>query len=439
MDAAAEHPQPVLAPPPGEAPAPPLSMNGKHPHWLTPLLEKVVHGHPEYQRQQRSTQPPGHLADFVLATPNDPHTLNDIFRKLRWGGLFVFASPHRRQVAEVVRQFDGNGFIVEEGPEYLRRGWSIPFFAPRTHYVSMRKIELIQPGQTTERFTYQVQLARHNDPQQPYIVLKEVPTVDSVVSRLQQKFPEAGEDVLRRRAMKFTEKIFPTFLTREAGILYILREHLPAAYQRRVPHVIDIEKDERGFVRKLRMNWLRNGGDPLAHMDFAHQSADLLRVLHDVARVIHLDLRLDNFVITEDGVGFVDFGSAVREDEDLSKNPLLGSLFGELMRTSQIQQMLSRMTLSGHVTSQVIRDSHQKTDKAIDFFYLAVQFNCPHSNPDLRDLIEYDPESEPAKRLSRLTQEILRPADPAQPSFRSAKDILHGIERIQLGLDRYRY
>jgi hypothetical protein len=110
-----------------------------------------------------------------------------------------------------------------------------------------------------------------------------------------------------------------------------------------------------------------------------------------------------------------------------------------LMRTSQIQQMLSRMTLSGHVTSHVIRDSHQKTDKAIDFFYLAVQFNCPHSNPDLRDLIEYDPESEPAKRLSRLTQEILRPADPAQPSFRSAKDILHGIERIQLGLDRYRY
>ena len=441
MDAAADHPQPVLTPAPDDRPAsaPAVPTNGKHPHWLAPLLDRVVYGNPEYQRQQRSTQPPGHLADFLLATQKDPHTLSDIFPKLRWGGVFVFASPYGRHVAEVMRDFTLNGFILEAGPAFLRRGWQIPFFAPKTHYVVLRKVELIQPGQTTERFTYQVQLARHSDPKQPYVVHKEVPSVESVVHRLQQKFPEAATDVLTRRAMKFTEKIFPTFLTREAGILYILQEHLPSSYQRRVPHVISIEKDERGFVRKLRMNWLRNGGDPLSHMEFAHQSADLLRVLHDVARVIHLDLRLDNFVITENGVGFVDFGSAVREDEDLSKNPLLGSLFGELMRTSQIQQMLSRMTTSGHVTSHVIRDSHQKTDKAIDFFYLAVQFNCPHSNPDLRDLIQYDPASEAAKKLSRLTQEILRPADPAQPSFRSAKDILHGIERIQLGLDRHRY
>ena len=438
MDAAADHAQPILTPAEG-APPPSVATNGEHPRWLVPLLEQVVQANPEYQRQQQSTQPAGSLADFWLATPRDAHEPADVFPKLRWGGVFVFASPHRREVERVVKQFMSNGFIVERGPEYLRRGWPIPFFSAKTHYVILRKVELIQPGQTTERFTYQVQLARHPDPQQPYVVHKEVPSVESVVHRLQQKFPEAATDVLTRRAMKFTEKIFPTFLTREAGILYILQEHLPTAYQRRVPHVINIEKDERGFVRKLRMNWLRNGGDPLPHMEFAHQSADLLRVLHDVARVIHLDLRLDNFVITENGVGFVDFGSAVREDEDLSKNPLLGSLFGELMRTSQIQQMLSRMTLSGHVTSQVIRDSHQKADKAIDFFYLAVQFNCPHSNPDLRDLIKYDPQGEAAQKLSRLTQEILRPGDPAQPSFRSAKDILHGIERIRLGLDRYRY
>src|SRR5581483_4355134 len=97
-------------------------------------------------------------------------------------------------------------------------------------------------------------------------------------------------------------------------------------YDKRVPHLIDMEKDDRGFVRRLRMNWLRNGGEPLAHMEFARQSADLLRI-------IHLDLRLDNFVVTPHGVGFVDFGSAVRDNEDLSRNPLLQSLFGELMRT----------------------------------------------------------------------------------------------------------
>ncbi len=184
------------------------------------------------------------------------------------------------------------------------------------------------------------------------------------------------------------------------------------------------------------MNWLRNGGRPLSQMEFAHQSADLLRVVHDLAHIIHLDLRLDNFVITENGVGFVDFGSAVRENENLSENALLSTLFDELMRTSQIQRMLSQMTVSGHVTSEIIRNSHQKIDKAIDFFYLAVQFGSPHSNPELADLIRYDPESREARDLARLTGEILRPADPANPTFRSAKDILHGIERMQLRLDR---
>jgi serine/threonine protein kinase len=171
-------------------------------------------------------------------------------------------------------------------------------------------------------------------------------------------------------------------------------------------------------------------------MEFARQSADLLRVLHDIPRVIHLDLRLDNFVITPNGVGFVDFGSAVRDDEDLSKNPLLQSLFGELMRTSQIQKMMEQMTLSGQVTSQVIKSGRNKPDKAADFFYLALQFNSPHANPDLAGLIDYDPASKEARDLSLLTSEILRPKDPSNPTFRSAKDILHGIERIQLGLGK---
>jgi hypothetical protein len=149
-----------------------------------------------------------------------------------------------------------------------------------------------------------------------------------------------------------------------------------------------------------------------------------------------MDLRLDNMVITPDGVGFVDFGSAVREDEDLSKNPLLQSLFGELMKTSQIQKLMEQMTLSGRCTSQVIKSACNKPDKAADFFYLALQFNSPHNNPDLAGLIQYDPNSKDARELARLTSEILRPKNPEHPTFRSAKDILHGIERIQLGLDR---
>jgi len=126
----------------------------------------------------------------------------------------------------------------------------------------------------------------------------------------------------------------------------------------------------------------------------------------------------------------------VRVNEDLSRNPLLSSLFGELLRTSQIQKMMEQMTLSGAVTSKTIRDGCHKADKSADFFYLAVQFNSPHSNPDLSDLIDYDPTSGEARDLARLTHEILRPANPQLPAFRSAKDILHGVERIQLGLDR---
>jgi serine/threonine protein kinase len=171
-------------------------------------------------------------------------------------------------------------------------------------------------------------------------------------------------------------------------------------------------------------------------MEFARQSADLLRAIHDIAGVIHLDLRLDNFVITPEGVGFVDFGSAVRVNENLAENPLLENLFEELMHTSQIQRMLQKMTFSGAVTSSAVGRGLQKIDKAVDFFYLALQFNSPHSNPDLAGLILYDPESRDAKDLARLTEMILRPPDPANPPFRSAKDILHGIERIMLRLDK---
>ena len=407
---------------------------GEPPALLRPVIDRVLRGRPEYRlaMEQRWTRG---LRDCLMATPTDEYRPEEIFRRLRWGGLFLFVSPHARQVAEVARRFGQAGFALERPPAFVREGWPIPFFSRKTHYFLARKVLLIPPGQTTQRFTYHVELAPHHDPAEPLVVQKEVPSLESVVARLKPKFPEMPEIELVRRASKFTEKIFPTFLTREAAFLMILQEHLTGAYARRVPRPIDVEKDERGFVRRLRMTWLRNGGEPLPQMEFARQSADLLRVIHDIARVIHLDLRLDNFVITPAGVGFVDFGSAVRVDEDLSANPLIGTLFDDLMRTSQIQQMLDQMTMSGHVTSSVICRSRHKVDKAVDFFYLAVQFNCPHSNPDLADLIQYDHQSLDAQRLQRLTSEILRPSDPAKPTFRSAKDILHAIERIQLHLD----
>jgi hypothetical protein len=264
-------------------------------------------------------------------------------------------------------------------------------------------------------------------------VLKEVPTTERVAARLRKRFPDIADEIIVKRSRKFTEKIFPLFLTREAAMLRILERDLPAKYAGKVPRLLDMETDSRGFVRRLRMNWLRCGGDALPQVEFARQCAELLHVLHDVVGVIHLDLRLDNMVITERGVGFVDFGSSVRVCENLADNPLLDTLFEELMRTSEIQKMLEHMTLSGRVTSPIIRNGYQKVDKSLDFFYLALQMNNPLKNPDFAGLVQYDPKSAEAHALRKMTEEVLRPTDPQNPRFRSAGDILRGIQMIAEG------
>lgn len=413
----------------GGAPIPSLCKSA------APLL---LGNQPEFKNYLNEKVPRGAVSDMLFVTPDQDHSAERVFAKLRWGGLCLFVTPNRKQAVEVAEKYQKYGLSIERGPVVVYDGWCkwpIPLISRRLHAFVARKTQLLPPGEVTHRFTYHVQLARHSDPNEPIVVHKQIPSVQDVIDRLSKKHPDYPAAGLEKLAQKFVNKIFPTFLTREAGMLLILQEHLPAPYNKRVPRLIDMVKDDRGFVRELKMSWLRNAVEPLSHMEFAHQSADMLRALHDLVHVIHLDLRLDNFVITPGGVGFVDFGSAVRDNEDLSRNPLLQSLFGELLRTSQIQRMMEKMSLSGQITSDIIRGNCHKPDKAADFFYLALQFNSPHANPDLAPLIDYQPASRDACRLSALTSQILRPRDPQQPRFRSAKDIVHGIERIQLGLD----
>jgi hypothetical protein len=375
----------------------------------------------------------GALEDLVLLTEKDNLAPVEIFDHLRWGGQVLYVTPDRHDAVRFSIQLSNFGFEVTQGPSYITRGplgLRIPFFSTKHYFFVARKIQLIHPGQGTERFTFHVYLNRP-DPAGPYVVVKEVPTVDMVMARLRSRWPDMHEEALVKRAKKFSDKIFPIFLTREAAMLKIVQRDLPEEYRNRVPKLLHMEQDSRGFVQKMHLSWLRNGGQPLSQLEFARQSADLLRVLHDEVGIMHLDLRLDNFVITPAGVGFVDFGSAVRSNENLKENPLLSGLFDELMRTSEIQRMLFSMTRTGQVTSEAISCGLHKVDKAVDYFYLAVQINSPHSNPDLKDLIRYEPGSEEAKQLAELTQNILRPPDPANPIFRSAADILNGIEKIQ--------
>ena len=382
------------------------------------------------------------LVDYLFALPGEADDPSEVFQRVRWGGLFIFLSPVRTDVEKVEASFrEHPGFVVEHETSTTRTG---PLLlrslglGRRVHYFAARKVTLIQPGQTTERFTFQVALTRdhvpRNDPR-GYAVVKKVPTHEDLLARLRARFPEAEPSVLAERARKLVDKIFPVFLTREAAFLKILQRDLPQAYHICVPQLLHMEQDRHGMVNKLVMSWLRVGGPSIPQIEFAHQAAALLNALHENAGIIHLDLRLDNIVITPNGVGFVDFGSAVRVGEDISKNPLLDALFDEMMSTSQIQRLLGRMKSTGRVTSQFICDAHGKVDKAVDLFYLAMQMNKPHSNPDLAAFIDYFPENEEAQRLAKLTDAILRPKDPSRPAFTSAKDLLRGIERIKLRLN----
>jgi hypothetical protein len=408
-------------------------------HWTSnesPLTDRVARhifrDDLEYQHLARREHP--HVitqADFLFGTDDELTDPETVFRKLRWGGQFVYASRKGGPTGKLAKRFTERGFRLTHGPGVLRSGWPIPFFARKTHYFVARKTLLIQPRELSDRFTYHVQLQDcERRPGQPCTVLKEVPATERVAARLHKRFPDLSTDIIEKRSRKFTEKIFPLFLTREAAMLQILQRDLPARYAGRVPRLLDKETDSRGFVRKLKMNWLRSGGAQLPQIEFARQCAELLHVLHDTVGVIHLDLRLDNIVITEAGVSFVDFGSSVRVGENLADNPLLDTLFEELMRTSEIQRMLERMTLSGRVTSPVIRNGYQKVDKSVDFFYLAVQINNPLKNPDFDGLVAYDPQSPHAVALKKMTDEVLRPKDLQNPKYRSAADMLRGIQLI---------
>jgi hypothetical protein len=408
------------------------------------VARHLTRHHEEFRQLQPSSSlvKTSGLVDVLYHEEDDPHHPDEVFGRLRWGGLFVYASRDAERVHGLSHRFEQRGYVTLQGPDFVRKpilGLKLPLLSPKLHYYVARKVFLVRPREVTERFTYHVQLIPDGDGTQGedggYIVSKEVPTLERVVARLRAKFTDLPYALIEKRARKFTEKIFPLFLTREAAMLKILERDLPREFKNRVPRVLDLEQDGKGYVRKMQMTWLRQGTTaPLSQIEFARQAAELLNVVHDTVGIIHLDLRLDNFVITPDGVCFVDFGSSVRVGENIHGNPMLSTIFEELMRTSQIQRMLYKMKSSGLVTSTVISEAYQRVDKAVDLFYLAVQMNQPLNNPDFEGLVQFDVNSPEAKGLEKLTHEILHPADPAKPPYRTARDVLAGIRNLERSL-----
>lgn len=364
------------------------------------------------------------------------------FRQLRWGGRLVSlvgTEAAARAATDVLASY--RGFTIDSGPNVVRTPrrvvrWvpgtgRLPLLSRKWHSVTARRTGLIAAGEVAHRFTFDVRLERVPSVSDEHVVVKTVPTYRQTVQRLRERFPDASESVLMNRAGKLVKRVFPVFLTREAAFLQLLHRDMPADYRHRVPKALAIERSPDGTVQKLYMSWLRLGGKPLSHLDFAEQAADLLRVLHDHGGVIHLDLRLDNMVIHGGQVCFLDFGSAVRVGEDLDRSPMLKGLFHEMMQTSQIQRTLGRMKDQGHLTSGTLLAAEGRVDKAVDLFYLALQISRPYWNPDLVSFIDYDETSEETRRLKRLTDAILRPPNVRNPDFNSAADVLAGVRRIR--------
>jgi len=382
-------------------------------------------------------QPVGPV-DYLFLPADRPAEPADVFRRLRWGGQVVLVGRELERLQALTGQYQQRtGFVIEQGPREIHIGpvgGRLPLLRRRWHYLIARRTALLPPGEVNDRFTFHVELVR-TPKVDGYAVLKKVPTYGSVMVRLKQRYPEAAHRELADRSRKLVDKILPLFLSREAAFLDILQRDLPESYRARVPRLIGVERGSDDLVRKLVMTWLRMTPEPLSRIDFAVQAADLLRQLHEGVGLLHLDLRMDNMLITDDGVCLVDFGSAVRRDEDLSQNPLLHTLFDEMMSTSQIQRVLGRMKSSGAVTSEALTMKHQQVDPAADLFYLAVQLARPDDHPDLGPLIAGDPEGPAAARLKAFSQAVLRPEDPAAPTYRTAAQMHAGLLEIARSLD----
>ncbi|MEM7625663.1 MAG: hypothetical protein AAF333_08545 [Planctomycetota bacterium] len=357
-----------------------------------------------------------------------------VFDRLRWGGQFVFVSPDPDEVSRVLEAYRGKPeWVIEletativqpRRAELARRlSWVLPerarrrWFESRRSYAVVRKVLLDPISRLTARHSYDVRLVRaRGKVDRQYatdgmVVLKRVPTMAQAIDRLRQTCPEVPPDRLGEIAAKLVRKVFPIFLTREAAFLKLLQRDLPPELKLKTPRVLSMETDEQGLVRAMSLRWLRQGGPPLSQTEFARQSAELVRALHERVGIMHLDLRLDNMLVTDHGVAIVDFGSSVRVGEDFSENPLLDRLLREMLTASQITRDLSRQRGKKLIRAAVFDGLPYPPTTGFDLFALTTNMTRPHDNAELKGLVRHDKLSDEGKYFSRLRKRILQPAD----------------------------
>ena len=404
---------------------------GEHKSLLDPVIRKVFQADEEYR--DWGTSQPLPMPDFIFASGNEDHDPASIFARIRWGGQFVYAHESAAEIKRMAQQFEAYGFVLEHPGDTVLDGWRFwPLIRNKVHYFSARKIQHIPKGALTDRFTFEVELSVHKETHHgKHVVTKRIPSLQWVVNRLRNRNADMDEEELHRRAASLIRNILPIFLTREVGMMRRLNERLPSDLRERVPHTVRYEKDDRGYVTMLQVNWLRNGGRKISQLEFAIQSAELLSAVHAKAGIAHLDLRLDNMVITPDGVGFIDFGNSVHDDEDLTTNSALSKVFSELMRTTQVHKAMHRAIQAGTVTAPYFINALFKTDKAVDLYYLVRQFTTPHENPDLTDFIDYQPNSPEDYELHKITRRLFAPEDLEPGKVYNVSHVINGLRVIR--------
>ena len=383
-------------------------------------------------------------ADLYVAADPAAVPADALLARLRWGGLLVAVAPSHRALLARRAGFAGNEWLPEGDPVRLPP-WPLPpsgLTGPvlglpgrPAWALALRKVRH-EPFERPSLYHHSFDVRLHRDPAEPsgFRVVKQVPDTDSIRRRIARHAEAGGNPMhtdLDRAARKLATKIFPVFLTREAAFLKIVAEKLPEATAAgRFPRILDLEKDDRGFVRRLDLSWLRLGGEPMGTRAFCIGAADLVERLHRRARIAHLDLRLDNFVVTEAGVCLVDFGSAVRIGETFDSGGMLDTLLQEMLSASRIHHDLRRMQAKRRVTSPVFENAYDPPGPAVDLYSLTQNLTAIGKHPEFRGLVVSDDED--AAFLSRLRRRVLRPpSEGKRRPVATTGDLLARLRRVR--------
>lgn len=384
--------------------------------WLLPnATERRRHALSETQAHEAGVR------DFLIVQADAPPPEEHLFDTLRWGGQLLIVGPHAQAVTDCRQRFAHSRSWCCEQPEHLPPPQPVPG-AAAVHLCTVRKVGIELPGRLTARHSYEVSLVHRPGPEHTplgpgsagWAVEKRVPTHEETRARLIQTHPTIAPAQADGVVRWLVKTAFPLMLTRETAFLRRLQKYMPGHLAGRTPELLELHKDDRGLVNRIHMTWLRQGGETLTQIDFAQQAAEMLSAAHRHAGLMHLDVRLGNLVVTDLGVGLIDFGSSVMVDEDLSANRTVQKVIGRTLEASEITDNLQRHRHKGLLGNPLFDPLPTPPTVGFDLFALATCMTRPHDLADFRGLVAFEANSPDAIALSRLRRRVLSRA-PGQP------------------------